>query len=336
MAVAMPMAAREVVDVRFHVSGASKPKNPFKLHGKGSLEIEPDFVTLKGRRHRLLRTGVPEVHRLRSVDIVNVRTDGKSLWFDVLGVKGDQSVGFEMADAAAAHRLLGLLPGRQTEDFAIAQADREVFHHRIDHLGSSTPVIWSLLTLNIGIYLLMSLTASGRVSDVAHASQLMRWGSNAGPLTLGGQWWRLVTSMFLHGGLLHILFNMLALWQVGRLVERMFGSARFVGLYMIAGVSGSVASVLWNPHVNSVGASGAIFGVIGGLLAFVGRRDSGVPATIVKDLRGSLSSFLLWNLGAGLVYPHTDNAAHIGGMAGGYLAGHLLARSLHVQVEQPH
>jgi membrane associated rhomboid family serine protease len=79
-----------------------------------------------------------------------------------------------------------------------------------------------------------------------------------------------------------------------------------------------------------VGASGAIFGIIGGLLAFIRRPDSGVPATIVKDLRGSLGGFLLFNIAAGLVYPHTDNAAHIGGLVGGYLAGHLLARSLHV------
>jgi rhomboid protease GluP len=130
------------------------------------------------------------------------------------------------------------------------------------------------------------------------------------------------------------VFNMGALWQAGQLVERMFGSARFLALYMVAGVCGSVASVLWNPHVNSVGASGAIFGIIGGLLAFIQRPDSGVPGTVVKDLRGSLGGFLLFNIGAGLVYPHTDNAAHLGGLAGGYLAGYLLARSLHMPGER--
>jgi rhomboid protease GluP len=114
----------------------------------------------------------------------------------------------------------------------------------------------------------------------------------------------------------------------------MFGSARFLALYMIAGVCGSVASVLWNPHVNSVGASGAIFGIIGGLLAFIRRPDSGVPPTIVKDLRGSLGGFLLFNIAAGMIYPHTDNAAHIGGLVGGYLAGFLLARSLYVPAQR--
>ena len=151
-----------------------------------------------------------------------------------------------------------------------------------------------------------------------------------GRLTLGGQPWRLFTSMFLHGSLLHLGFNMLALWQVGALVERIFGSLRFVWLYLLAGLAGSLASVLWNPHVNSVGASGAIFGIIGGLLAFIGRENSGVPPTVVQDLRGSIFPFLIFNIVAGFAYPHTDNAAHIGGLAGGWLAGHLLARSLHV------
>jgi rhomboid protease GluP len=88
--------------------------------------------------------------------------------------------------------------------------------------------------------------------------------------------------------------------------------------------------VLWNPHVNSVGASGAIFGIIGGLLAFLGRPNSGVPPTVVSELRSSLVPFLLFSLWMGFVYPHTDNAAHIGGLIGGWLAGHLLARSIHL------
>ena len=169
--------------------------------------------------------------------------------------------------------------------------------------------------------------------DGALGSILVEWGSNAGGKTLHGEWWRLVSSLFLHGSLLHLAFNMLALWQVGQLVERLFGSLRFAALYLIAGVCGSVASVMWNANVNSVGASGAIFGIVGGLFAFMQRENSGVPPTVVQDLRGSLLPFLVFNLTAGFLYPHTDNAAHIGGLAGGWLAGHLLARSLHVPKE---
>jgi rhomboid protease GluP len=328
------MTPGETFEVRFRAGGRRRAGNPFNFNGRGSITIEPDFVVLRGQRYRRLRSPVPDEQRLRVVDIVNVRTDGTELEFDVIGVKEDVTIGLEADDKATAYRLLDLLPARQTEAFATAEADREVFHDRIDHWTPRTPVIWTLLALNILVFILMWLDPFGRGLPQAEGLKLARWGSNAGPLTLGGQWWRLVTSMFLHGGLLHIMFNMFALWQVGRLVERMFGSARFLGLYMIAGVCGSLASVLWNPHVNSVGASGAIFGIIGGLLAFIRRPDSGVPPTIVKDLRGSLSGFLLFNIAAGLVYPHTDNAAHVGGLVGGYLAGFLLARSLHVPAQR--
>jgi rhomboid protease GluP len=324
------MTAGETFEVRFRAGGRRRTGNAFNFNGTGSLTFEPDFVTVRGKRYRTLRAPVPEEHRLRMVDIVNARTDGRDIEFDLVGVKRDLTIGFEVANEADRSRVFDLLPARQTEKFAVEQADRETFHDRIDHWSPRTPVIFTLLAANILVFALMSLDRSGQGSNMAEAMKLVRWGSNAGPFTLGGQWWRLVTSMFLHGGLLHISFNMFALWQVGRLVERMFGSVRFLALYMIAGVCGSLASVLWNPHVNSVGASGAIFGIIGGLLAFIRRPDSGVPSTIVKDLRGSLGGFLIFNIAAGMLYPHTDNAAHIGGLVGGYLAGHLLARSLHV------
>jgi membrane associated rhomboid family serine protease len=324
------MTAGASFDVRFRAGGRRRAGNPWNFNGKGLVTIEPDFVTLNGSRYRTLRKPVPQVQRVRMVDIVNVRTDGKELEFDIVGVKKDDAVAFDVPDRAQLDRLMALLPARQTEAFATAQAEHEVFHDRIDHWTPRTPVIFVLLAMNIAVFALMWLDPSGRGSPVAEGLKLVRWGSNFGQFTLRGQWWRLVTSMFIHGSLLHIAFNMFALWQVGRLVERMFGSMRFIALYMIAGVCGSVASVVWNPHVNSVGASGAIFGIIGGLLAFIRRPDSGVPPTIVKDLRGSLGGFLLFNIAAGMVYPHTDNAAHIGGLVGGYVAGLLLARSLYV------
>jgi len=347
------MAGAHVFTVRFHLGG-NWPANPYGLQGQGSLSLEPDAVTVRGRAHPSFRLPRRTEHRLRMADILNVRTDGPDLRFDVEGVTGTVTLGCTLPDGAAARRLAAMLPARQTEAFAIAHAraaaEREAFHDRIDYWSPSTPVIWTLLVLNIGIYFLMWLTRPGahgasmgsmvgwgmnsRIDDIVRSYQLVAWGSNVGRLTLGGQWWRLVTSMFLHGSLLHIAFNMLALWQAGQLIERLFGSLRFATLYMIAGVCGSLASVLWNPHVNSVGASGAIFGILGGLLAFIRREDSGVPQTIVKELRASVLPFLLFNLMAGFLYPHTDNACHLGGLVGGFLAGHLLARSLHVPEQQ--
>jgi membrane associated rhomboid family serine protease len=342
------MAEGTSYDVRFYRGGQNWPMNPFLFQGAGQVTVEPDFVTVGGTSQRSFRFPQREQHRLRMADIVNVRVEGEDVIFDVLEVQQAQvqarEVGFSAGSRDAAQRIAALLPVRRTARFEVEYAERNVFHDRIDYWSPSTPVIWFLLIANIGIFFLMwlvrqghmainaqSLLAWGSGADALRRSQqLVIWGANYGPWTLKGQWWRLFTSMFLHGSLLHLAFNMFALWQVGRLVERIFGSLRFTGLYLLAGLAGSLASVLWNPHVNSVGASGAIFGIIGGLLAFIGRASSGVPPTVVSDLRGSILPFLLFNLSAGFVYPHTDNAAHIGGLVGGWLAGHLLARSLHV------
>jgi len=341
------MAGAHVFEVRFYMAGSNWPSNPFQFRGNGTIEVGADFVTVRGSRHRSFRLPQRQEQRLRMVDIVNAYASGSDVWFDVLGVKEDLTVGFSALDAATADRIVALLPKRQTASFAQAHAENEVFHDRIDYWTPSTPVIWGLLAANIGIFALMWLARQRyqaalegplrqlfevrpNAASILEAQQLVEWGSNFGRRTLRGEWWRLFTSMFLHGGILHLGFNMLALWQVGRLTERIFGSVRFAGLYLLSGLAGSLASVLWNPQVNSVGASGAIFGIIGGLLAFLGRDNSGVPPTVVKELRGSLLPFLLFSLWMGFIYPHTDNAAHIGGLVGGWLAGHLLARSIHV------
>ena len=105
----------------------------------------------------------------------------------------------------------------------------------------------------------------------------IRFGSNFGPLTWTGEEWRLLTSAFLHFGLIHIALNMFALYQGGGLVERLFGSTRFAVIYLLSALSGSVASGWWDPLRNSAGASGAIFGVYGALLAFLAVRRADIP-----------------------------------------------------------
>lgn len=326
------MTAAERFNVLFYRGGRVRPPNPFYLSGRGTVSVEPDFVTIEGRSRRSLQLPRPALERVRMVDIVNVWTDGQRVQFDEQRVDGDRTIGFSVTDPDDAHRLLMLLPERQTQAFATARADAETFQRQMSQWRSSTPVVWALLATNIAIFVLM-MQENVPDNPFAHAEQLIRWGSNAGRLTLGGEWWRLVSSMFLHGGMLHIAFNMIVLLQVGSLVERMFGSMRFTLLYLVAGICGSLASVLWNQNVNSVGASGAIFGIIGALLAFVRQPDSGVPPTIASSMRGSIMGFLLINVVAGLIYPFTDNAAHFGGLAGGYVMGLLLARPLEVPRE---
>ena len=183
-----------------------------------------------------------------------------------------------------------------------------------------------LLALNVAVFGLM--LAWGVDPMQPAIDSLITWGANYGPKTTQGEWWRMLTCMFLHIGVLHLLFNMIALWNVGGLVERLLGSTGFVVLYLLAGLLGSVASVAWNPFVVSAGASGAIFGLFGGLLAFLVRHRDLQQHAFLAALRTNTLAFLGYNLVFGFMYQGIDMAAHLGGLAGGFVCGFVLTPSL--------
>ena len=161
-------------------------------------------------------------------------------------------------------------------------------------------------------------------------------GANFGLETLNGGWWRLFSSMFIHFGAIHLLLNMVALAQVGGYVERMYGSRHYLLIYFLAGLSGSVFSLLMNPTVVSAGASGAVFGVYGAFIAFATRRSLGVPASLAKSLLGSTIPFVAYNLFYGFTAKASgvDNWAHIGGLLGGLFTGYLMAREVSANRKQ--
>ena len=154
----------------------------------------------------------------------------------------------------------------------------------------------------------------------------VHFGANFGPYTLSGQWWRLLTYMFLHGGLIHIAFNMWCLWDLGRLCESLYGRWTFAAIYLITGVAGGLASVAWNPEVLSVGASGAIFGLAGALAASFYLGEFSIPKVAIRGTLRSLLFFIGFNVLFGAVVSGVDNACHIGGLLSGLILGALIAR----------
>jgi rhomboid protease GluP len=119
---------------------------------------------------------------------------------------------------------------------------------------------------------------------------------------------------------------MYALFQGGTLVERLFGSTRFALIYLLSALSGSIASGWWDPMRNSAGASGAIFGVYGALLAFMAVRREDIPPSMLKSISSSALLFCLYSLVIGWAHPLIDNACHIGGLLAGFVSGVILAR----------
>jgi rhomboid protease GluP len=180
-----------------------------------------------------------------------------------------------------------------------------------------------LVGVNVRGFLAMALSGASRWEP--QSSQLMHWGANFGPLTMGGQWWRLLTSMFVHVGAIHLLVNMWGLWVLGRVGEYLYGNWRFVALYLLSGLGGSVASLARDPMVVSAGASGALFGVAGALVATSLFGTGSSPLRLTRHAVRSLVLVIAANLAFGFVYTRIDNGAHIGGLITGFLLGAVIS-----------
>jgi membrane associated rhomboid family serine protease/Flp pilus assembly protein TadD len=196
---------------------------------------------------------------------------------------------------------------------------------------SSITLTHVLFGANLAVFLAM-LAASADPFAFIHPLQefspqvSIHFGANYGPLTLSGDWWRLLTYMFLHGSVLHIAFNMWCLWDLGQLCESLYGRWTYAAIYGITGIAAGVASVAWNPEVWSVGASGAIFGLAGALLASFYLGEFSLPRVAIQGTLRSLLFFVGFNVLFGSMFPGIDNACHIGGLISGLILGALIAR----------
>ena len=174
---------------------------------------------------------------------------------------------------------------------------------------------YALLAINVVMFGLAHLAGGTEDPDV-----LLDFGAMFGPLISQGEYWRLLTAMFLHSGFMHLGFNALSLFIFGHLVERSYGHAPFFLIYFLAGLAGSTTSYLFNPTAVAAGASGAIFGVIGALGAFLllQRRAFGKHAQNSLIGIGIIVAILMV---MGLLMPGIDNWAHGGGLVAGFILG---------------
>jgi len=183
-----------------------------------------------------------------------------------------------------------------------------------------TPI---LLNLNMAIFTIMAITGVNIV--LPDNESLLTWGANFRPLTLGGDWWRLITNCFLHIGVFHLLMNMYALLYIGLLLEPFLGRTRFIAAYLLTGIAASITSLWWHDFTISAGASGAIFGMYGVFLALL--TTNFIDKAARKALLTSIAVFVGYNLINGLK-GGIDNAAHIGGLISGLFMGYVFIPSL--------
>src|SRR5262252_8376131 len=165
---------------------------------------------------------------------------------------------------------------------AVVPEDHLEFLHAV---WSRRPLFtYIFLGANIAIFLLMAL-AGGSTNE----STLMAFGVKSNPEIARGEWWRFVTPIFIHIGMLHLFFNSYAIWIVGPQVEKLYGPARFTIIYILSGVGGVVGSYWRHPESVSAGASGAIFGLFGALVAFGFKYRNSIPRAFQRAVgRGVL------------------------------------------------
>lgn len=183
-----------------------------------------------------------------------------------------------------------------------------------------TPILAFLITAAFLVMILFGVSWSEPSGE-----ELINWGANIRVLTLDGEWWRLITSTFLHIGLFHLIMNLYALIYIGFVLEPLVGGRRFLLVYILSGLVGSVASLWFNEHVVSAGASGAIFGMFGMFLVLL--LTDIIPKVIRWQLLLAVSIFILYNLVSG-IKGNVDNEAHIGGLLAGMFCGLVLLKSV--------
>ncbi len=165
------------------------------------------------------------------------------------------------------------------------------------------------------------------VALVAQPMEVLERGALIPALVAEGQAWRLVSSVFLHSGFLHLAVNMLSLYFLGSFVENAFGRGRFLALYALSGLSGGIAYLYFSGFdTPAVGASGAIFGLLGGVLGYALRRGT---FSWQNPVIRQLLILLAINLWIGLSIPNVSNTAHMGGLAGGFVFGYLVAPTVY-------
>jgi membrane associated rhomboid family serine protease len=307
--------------------------NAFRWTGPGDITITDSMVCFTATRARPL--WFPRTVRQEFVRdaVVNVEVVENAVRCQIHEAAAKpKSVQFWTVNRADAKTIADRLPRTQTETFVPQLTEQAAFRKRLVEISPRAPATPTLIGLNVLVFLAVMLLGGGLVTP--HAEVMIRFGTDYTPLVMSGQWWRFLTSVFLHFGFEHLAFNMLALWVFGVLAERLFGTSRYLLIYLFAGVAGSLTSFLWHPFVNGAGASGAIFGVLGSLLAFFLKGEQGVPKSVLTAQRNSAAIYIAYSLLNG-ARAGVDNAAHLGGLVAGLSLGFLLSRPLeHNRAEQ--
>lgn len=278
------------------------------FRGRGRLVIRPAGPTylFSGTKREMFSAAQEMTLELGVDDIWNAVAHGSIIRFQTrrgrTGEKGKPFL-FLCRDAGEAAAVMALLPTRKDADFFEARD----FSARLFALpGATSP--WTsatniLVALNVAVFILMGFLGAGWIETKSMMPYVL-YGANNGGATTDGEWWRLLTCMFMHYGLIHLAMNMWALFQTGHLVERLLGRTLYILTYLGSGIIAGFASILWHgDKIWSAGASGAVFGVYGALLGYMLREKHALPRGVFQPIVKSTLAFAGYNILFGLALP---------------------------------
>ncbi len=296
-----------------------------ELKNRGTLTIKPtgpEYVFTGFQRD--VFDSRPVSRAFTAAQITDVTTDGRMIRFSSHAREKTGPFVFFCRDEAEARAVAALLPAASDPQIT---ATRE-FLVRLDALAEARSP-WSSVTniiiaLNVVVFVVMGALGAGWF-QVDSMTPYVRYGANNGAATTDGEWWRLLTSMFMHYGFMHLALNMWALYQAGHFLEKLQGRWLYGLTYLASGLAGGFVSIGWHGDQTwSAGASGAIFGVYGAILGYLLREKQSLPAGIYQPMLKSTLTFAGYNILYGL-RAGVDNSAHVGGVLGGLVFGWLLA-----------
>lgn len=192
-----------------------EPKSQWKWIGKGELSVDRNSLQIVGQRHRYFWFPVKQIVTVDLQQVCNVVAAGRLVKFEVklASLEGEriEIVRLRTSDVQAAQAIALALPTTRSAEFERAHHEKLSFDRSMEQLGTQPIVTWALVAANIAWFLFVASQGGGWLAP--QPGVIIHWGSNFGPLTLNGEWWRLFTCMFVHFGLLHLLFNMWVLWS---------------------------------------------------------------------------------------------------------------------------
>jgi membrane associated rhomboid family serine protease/Flp pilus assembly protein TadD len=240
------------------------------------------------------------------------------------GTETESTASSKCSECAAKNILSTPPPAKRNA----SREDAAAFTAEMNRIAPARPFItWIIIAVCTAVFAIEIIKGAG--FDTMSPDLAIRLGANYGPQTMSGQWWRLFTSMFLHFGFLHLFMNMLILWSLGSLAERLMGRAAYLVLYFGTGLCGGLLSLAVHPQLVSAGASGAVFGISGGLITYLALKKAPLSLDRAKKQLTTLGIFLAYSF-IGSLKPGIDMMAHAGGLVSGLAMAAALPRFLNI------